>query len=567
MVVVELPVVRGADPGPAGSRRVRAPWRVLFTSLSTLYFAVGYLLTVRYNLFDPDAVSRVANAGYVLESRDPHLSAVGFIWNPLPSLVEVPILQFSHWWPELRTHGVAGVLQSAPFMAAAAVMVDRIARERGVGPGWRRLAVAAFALHPMIIVYGGSGMSEAAQTFAILWCVRHLLRWTESRAPRDLAWAGLALAVGYLTRYEVAVAALGVGVFVAVTTAYWAPSSRMIRALANVAVVMFPIAMAAAVWALSGWVVNQELFATLSSRYGNESIVASAIERGWQPAGSGDQDWVSVAARTFGMQPFAGIACGVAIVHAALTRTTAALVPIACIGPILVFAAWGQITATTFGCFRYYLLGVPLVICVALASWRPGSGWRRLGMAMVGLSVLIGFPVTAAASLDYRIGNQPLQFGLTSLLFPQRLGEDPEQVWYRRSMVEDRLLAAHLDRLRLGDGAVLMDTFNTWGVWMSSSRPKQFIISSDYDFKAAVNRPWEHGVQYLLVSSPAISDADALNVRYPTLWADGAGIGDLVYVVYGTGGEERFRLYRMTGPPQALLDADEADPPPSAGSP
>ena len=31
-------------------------------------------------------------------------------------------------------------------------------------------------------------------------------------------------------------------------------------------------------------------------------------------------------------------------------------------------------------------------------------------------------------------------------------------------------------------------------------------------------------MQYLLVSNPDISDADALNVRYPTLWNDGAGM-------------------------------------------
>ena len=133
---------------------------VIFGGLALLYSGVGYLLMMRYNLFDPDAPSRVANAGFVLESRDPHLSAIGFVWNPLPSLVEVPILQLSRWWPELRTHGLAGVAQSALFMAGAAVIIDRIAVDRGVGVLWRRVSVAAFALQPMIIVYGASGMSE-----------------------------------------------------------------------------------------------------------------------------------------------------------------------------------------------------------------------------------------------------------------------------------------------------------------------------------------------------------------------------------------------------------------------
>lgn len=541
----------------------------LFCTLASFYFAIGCLLTLRYNLFDPDATSRVANAGYVTASRDPHLSAIGFVWNPLPSLVEIPILPFSRWWPALRTHGLAGAVQSALFMAAAAVMVGRIALDCQVGTRWRRIAIAAFALQPMIIVYGGSGMSEAAETFCLLWCVRRLMRWSQSRATADLAVAGMALGIGYLTRYEVLPAAIGSAVFVFVITVA-AKGARRSGALANVAIVMFPIVIAAGIWALSGWVVNQELFATLTSKYGNDSIVRAVNDRSGPTVPAGVGDWLVVAARIFGMQPFSVIACGGAAVHAMLTRRVIALAPIVTFGPVLAFAGWGQLTSTTFGLFRYYLPAIPMVICVALAmaipaQWNPPPA-RRIGAALLCASVLIGFPATVVASCNKRIGNQPLQFGFTSLIFPDRLTpEVPQQDWYRRLMIDDRLLADHLDRLHLADGAVLMDTFNTWGVWLNSSRPRQFVITSDFDFKAALNRPWEHGVQYLLVSNPSISDADALSVRYPSLWDDGAQMARLVYTVSGVDGEERFRLYRVTGPPKRL--AEVAGDQISAGTP
>ena len=51
-------------------------------------------------------------------------------------------------------------------------------------------------------------------------------------------------------------------------------------------------------------------------------------------------------------------------------------------------------------------------------------------------------------------------------------------------MVDDRVLADYLDRQRLPAGSVLMDTFNTWGC-IDPARPNQFVITSDYDFKAA----------------------------------------------------------------------------------
>lgn len=550
MTVIELPRVAAAQAAPLEPKPVRTRGFALFGALAGMYFAVGWLLVTRYNLFDPDAPSRVANAGYVIASRDPHLSAVGFVWNPLPSLVEVPILKLSQWWPALRSRGLAGVVQSAMFMAGAAIMVGRIARDRGLSARWRGLAIAAFALQPMIVVYGASGMSEAAETFCVLWCVRHVMRWADGRGTGDLGWAGMALGVGYLARYEVVPAAVGAAGLVGLATMLQAGSPRIPKALANIAIVMFPIVIAASVWALSGWVVNQELFATLSSRYGNDSIVAAALRRGGPVAPGGSDDWVAICARILGVQPFVGIAAGIAVVHAALTRSITALAPVVVVGPVLAFSAWGQLTSTTFGCFRYYLLGIPLVICVALALWLPLST-RRFGAVLLCGSILIGYPVTVIASLNERIGNQPLQFGFNSLLFPDRLApQRPEQVWYRQLMVDDRVLADHLDRQRLPDGSVLMDTFNGWGVWMSSSHPKQFIITSDYDFKAALNRPWENDVRFLLVSNPNVSDADALNVRYPTLWDDGAGMSDLVYSVYGASGEERFRLFRMTGAPR-----------------
>ena len=99
-----------------------------------------------------------------------------------------------------------------------------------------------------------------------------------------------------------------------------------------------------------------------------------------------------------------------------------------------------------------------------------------------------------------------------------------------------------------------MDTSYTGMVWLSSSSPKQFIVTSDYDFAAALNRPWEHQVTYLLVSNPSFTNADAVNIRYPTLWNDGAGFSKLVYGMSVAAGEERFRIYEVTGPPRSILD-------------
>lgn len=469
---------RPAAMQPTGSTPV-APRRrrgvLLFAALSALYFSVGDLFVMRYNLFEGDAASRVANAGYALMSRDPHLSAIGFVWNPLPSLVEIPLLLFAPWWPELRTHALAGVVQSALFMAGSALMVRGIALDRGVGAGWRRVAVASFALQPMIVVYGASGMSEAAETFCLLWCVRYLMRWSDRHRTEDLAWAAVALGVGYLARYEVVPAAIGVAVFVAVLSVGRAAAGvRVSTVAANVVIAMFPIAHFAALWAVTGWVVNHELLATVTSQYGNGRQVAGAIQRGDLVRDS-PTVWVAISARLLGMQPFVGIAAAGAVAYAALARKPAALAPVIVFGPVLVFAAWGQYSATTFGFFRYFLLAVPLVVCIALALWTPRGGARRPWLTETGASrvaaallcgsILIGYPVTVHAMLNDHIDNPPLQAGFNSLLHPERF--PPQELPDRRLMVNERLMADYLDRQRLPDGAVLMDSAYTWGTWLS----------------------------------------------------------------------------------------------------
>lgn len=550
-------------PSPAAVTPQSSRGGLLFVALGVLYFTVGYVLIVRYNIFEGDSISRVANAGYVLMSRDPHLSAMGFVWNPLPSMVEIPILLADRWWPDLRTHAMAGAIQSSLFMAGAALMVRQIARDRGLAAGWRRLAVASFALQPMIIFYGGSGMSEAAETFCVLWCVRHLMQWSETRRIGDLAWAGIALGIGYLTRYEVVPAALGAAVFVAMLEARRADTgfrTRIASVMAHVTIVMFPITLAVIAWALSGWVINHELFATVSSQYGNADQVAAGIRRG-DVVRDSPTVWVLISARMLGMQPFVGLATAVSLTYAIIARKPVVLVPLAVVGPVLAFAAWGQYSASTFAWFRFYLLAIPLVVSITLACWSPTDSPRhswstktpvsRIAAVLICLSILVGFPVTVRAELNPLIDTSPRQLAFNSLLYPDRVS--PEG-WYRQLLFHERWIANYLDRMRLPDGSVVMDTAYTFGVWVSSERPKQFVVDSDYDFKAALNRPWTLGIKYLLVTNPAFTDADAINLRYPSIWNDGAGFSQLVLsVTDGASDNDRYRLYRVTGPPITAL--------------
>ncbi len=539
---------------PRPSRR----WGVaLFISLSAFYFGVGTLLILRYNLFDADAASRVANAGFAFMSRQPHLSAIGFVWNPLPSLIEIPFVWLSHWWPPLKTHALAGCAQSSLLMAGAVVMLRAIAIDRGVAKGWRWLAVASFAFHPIIVIYGQSGLSEAGEVICLLWAVRYLLLWLDSGLPKDLTWSGVAMAGGYLSRYEFVIATVGAAILIGIVIFLKTPGGNRLTSIAiSILVLVLPIMVIFIIWAVAGWVLANELFAQLTSRYGNAAQVANSVghQGGVRPPYTA---WSVIGGRLFAMQPLVVLAAGTSVVISLLRRRFDALVPLAVIGPILAFAIYGQHTPTTFGFFRFYITAIPLVACIALACWLPAPAQpplppqearsRLVGKALLCSTVLLAAPVTAISMFDPRIGDPQLQYGLSSVLFPDRFHTG--ETWFRRLNVNERELATFFDEQHLLPGTVLMDSANTWGIWLKSSNTKQFVITSDYDFTAALNRPWERGVKYIVVSSPQNFNADAVAIRYPTIWGTGAEIGVPVLAVAGADGLEAYRIFEVVKPP------------------
>ena len=104
---------------------------------------------------------RMANGFYVLYSRDPHLAAIGFVWNPLQSVADIVPLLFYHLWPALATRDMSGTIVSSLCMAGATYQLLCAFREWGVPRAPRLVLIALFAINPMVIFYGANGMSEA----------------------------------------------------------------------------------------------------------------------------------------------------------------------------------------------------------------------------------------------------------------------------------------------------------------------------------------------------------------------------------------------------------------------
>jgi hypothetical protein len=266
-----------------------------------------------------------------------------------------------------------------------------------------------------------------------------------------------------------------------------------------------------------------------------------------------------LAHRLFSIQPLIGIATILAATRAVSIRRIDPLMPIGAFGTVLAFAIWGQYTGATFGWYRYFMAAIPMVIVIALVFWAPTDRpadrgrtdirWGQAGAALLVASLLIGVPVTARSLLDPDI-NMGLPQMVASLVDPDRY--PPEEQVERRIGIDDRSVANYLDAKKLPRGTVLMDSFQTTWVWLASDNLKQFVITSDYDFASALNRPWESGIRYIVLTNPDTNAAeDAITRRYPTLWNDDAqGLGVRVFSAPDVYGREKYRIYRLVEPPE-----------------
>jgi len=349
---------------------------VAFLGAFALYLLVAVHLVFDGGFIVPDAWSRVGNASYVIATRDPHLAAIGFVWNPLPSVAMLPFVALRDLWPPLVTAGFAANLVSAFFMAATVATLVAIGRDLGIRRPLRLTLVALFALHPMIVLYGANGMSEAPFLFFLVLAIRSLLSWEATSSTRDLVVLGLALGGAYLTRYEAVAAAAAVIGLIAARTAVRYPGplrERLEAGLADMVVAGTPFAFVFVGWALASLIIMGNPFETFSSAYGNSSQVGLQSDRIVAVTGRGLAAIAYMLRQQLALAPgVAGLVIGTFLLGLR-RRDARAIWPLTIFGGVLGFAALALAGVASFGWLRFSITVIPLATVLALlaASGRP----------------------------------------------------------------------------------------------------------------------------------------------------------------------------------------------------
>ena len=557
------------------------PARAIFLASFLGYLVAAAILVLGFHSIVGDAWSRVGNADYMLFSRDPHLAAIGFVWGPLPSLLALPLLVFWRIWPDLVAVGFAGSIVSAACMAAAVWQIWAAATDWGVGGRTRAGITALFALHPMIIYYAANGMSEAIFMLTLIVAARYVARWLRDGNLAALVVSGVALALGYLTRYEAIPAALGAAALVGIVGALRAHGSsrkRALTGLADATVLLVPAIAAFVGFAFASLVIVGNPFEQFTSVYGIASQLAIVANDVRVQTGQGSAaGYVYIARQVVGLSPAVLALVPLGLMAGGRRPNAAALAVLGTLGMVVAWSVFGFVTGRTLGWLRYSIAVIPLDVLLAAAvlGVRPGRlpailpapagirgvavPWRlfeamarlvrrgarlvvravparlawavdahRWATGLVVLLLVVTVPVGTLTMLDER--NNPQEGGEGFLLRPiVHIGPEFGTVSPLGQYEVGREVATYVDSLGLRDGQVLVDVSSGFTVVLQSMRPRQFVITTDRDFQAALSSPQSFGVRYLLVpENVGYAQLDALNRAYPGAYGDPSAVGTLV---------------------------------------
>lgn len=484
---------------------------VFFIAVFILELAFGYYLAAVYGFMSGDASSRVANAFYVLYSREPSLANIGFVWNPLPSFMHMVLLIFYPLFPSLASEGLAAVIVSALFAALTAAMILKAGMQFGVNKWISLLFALLYAFNPYIFYYGANGLTEVIFVYFINLTVVQLLIWIHKDGSRQLIIAAFALAFAFWTRYET----VFFGASVAVVVMLWIMKTgkdpikeRFQQVEGTWTLLLSPVVYSGLLWIFLNYIIMGDALYFLTSSYSNLGQAELLKE---------DEKFTSLI-----NNPFATLAF-------VINRLWYFIIPIMVIFVIRIFERrlWKLdflmllilavsipsmqiillLKGGTAAWIRYYMYAFPIAVV-----WIPYEisqmKFRKAGSVALILSMVVSGTVMGMMMNNPRIASDEYEaFRQNKLYAEQEAG---------------KAVTMYINE-HLSNQIILTDSFSSFRIVMGSNRPKNFIITSDDDFAKLLENPIQDEVDYILIPNPqAVLSLDAINQKYPGLYEQGA---------------------------------------------
>lgn len=503
-----------------------------------VYAAVSVYFIYDLHYYAGDAASRVSNAYYVLFSRDPHLGAIGLIWNPLPSLLELPIVALHPWFPAVVSRGIAGNVVTAVFGAIGVYHFNHIIQGFTVPKGVRITATLIFALNPFIILYGANGMTDLLWVSCMLGSYDGLFDYLQHGSLRRLMAGGFWLAMGFGMRYEAVpfgafvIAALIIAQWGKAHPAQWQGSAILLGA---------PIVFVGGLWLYFNWLVMKSPLYFLNSSYGNLAQTATGAGVNGALARAYHHIFGSLLyVAHFGFLYWPIYLGGIFTLFFCFGKRKDARAIVLIAGTIgavaleLAFVYSGHLADWD----RYFITFIPnglLLMLYAASKIRIPKSLLSRSFLWAGLSlILISGDVGTVLAVQIPVLSHPNGPIIDAAFRGQSLRYADNPFTSTANVVQYINNHPHL--------TILADTFIDWPIAVRIHHLNQLTITSDYDFAAILHNP-RGRVDAFLVPRPLFTaKLDAINRQWPTLWA---GSVPWTRLIKSFPGPDKFRLYAI----------------------
>lgn len=540
----------------AAKRRSTRHLGGIFLVVFAAQFAFGMWMNAR-GFLHLDALYRSVNALQVLHGSDPHLGAIGLVWMPLPTLLQLPWTALYPLWPDVVSSGASASLTTSLAGGATAALLLATCTRLGLSArlGWAYAVLVS--ANPMLFLYSANGMSEGVAAPFLIGAVCCLTLFWHSGLRRYVVVAGVSLALGFASLYEAV--PFGAALFAALAGGLiWdsearasAPQGRW-RAVEGLGLVLLvPSFFVAALWLVANAVIMRDpLFFALSPD-SNHALTKDREGFVFDLAGDALGTLAFVCERSAPFLVPIGFVLLVRLLDGRFLRVNtvsalllAASVPFGLIAPLL----YGH---ASFGWLRFFVY----VLFVA-AGWGlyevAASRRPRRAACLVMAGWALAFPATLLAMSNPAVGQE--EHVVVNALVR---GGGPREVGHSSELAHMRPVARYLEAGPLARGQrVLFD--EAWAL-QALARPSHLrtllIQASDRRFRAMLKDPRRHRVSYLLLPRPG-GRPDALTRARPRLWSGDEPGFRLVKSFPAT--PEHWRLYEVE---RALTRTTGARPP------
>lgn len=497
----------------------------------------GWWLVYVGEIWVGDALSRVNQAYAIVLGRDAHLGAIGFIWPPLPSVLEIPlVLALGRFTSPI----FAGQVVSAFFSALLAVALNRTLEQTRVPRGWRIPLVLFTMLNPLVLYSAINGMTENIFMFFVVLATGELIRWNPGE-QRGLVIAALCIGLAFFVRYEaVAFAAAGMAALIVRVWSRPPPQEHLEAILTSF---IAPISYCVVLWLLWNALfagdplfflngVGSNFFYTAPIRTGADPLLSPMYHA---PIGS----LVWSARRVLSLfPPFLPllVTLGVRTIWKR-DRVAAVLVGMAAVGPVF---DWMQVyRGQLLPMYRFWIYPVgfmPLLIAMLAREYLPGT---RTRIYAAGTVLLLISCIATLFTMSRGVGGaDERQFAsVIASANPAELTR-PQGTEY----ATQRATAAVINNLHDSrpDSVVLIDGLVDWPVQLFISNQSRLITDRNRDYERIIENPVDR-VNYILIHDPSQTFPSVLLTQFPSLYRDGAPWASFVIDLP----EAHVRLFRI----------------------